>query len=205
MTYNGFDTDVYPGDAFLEAAAAQGFSWCNSYLVAPDHHDASWPNYLTLKATRLNPWPIWVGAQIAGPEGQAAGTAEATACADELDAKGYPLNCGVAYDTENGPPVPAIQQEHLTAWRDGLRARGRRPQVYGSHRNFDALAAIFGADNVFIFDILGSPPATFQGIAVQYEQNVPLVLNGQTYIVDRSVSLTADPSTSLLDPEGNPQ
>src|ERR1019366_6621118 len=107
----------------------------------------------TLKATGLNVLPIWVGAQVIGPGshdvGAAQGAAEAAACIAELTAKQYPAGMGVVFDTENGPPVPAVQAAHLTTWSDGLRAGGYRPIAYGSHLNFDALAAIFGADNVW--------------------------------------------------------
>src|ERR1700676_1961316 len=121
FSFTGFDIDGYPGDAALRDAAAQGISWVSSYLTAPSHSNAGWPYYPTLKAARLNPWPIWVGAQVVGPGshdvGAAQGAAEATACCDELDAKSYPAFIGVVFDTENGPPMPDIQVQHLTAWR----------------------------------------------------------------------------------------
>jgi hypothetical protein len=198
VLFPGIDIDVDPGAAALADAFAQGIVWICSYLEAPSHRDSGWRPYAELKASGLNIWPGWVGGQVTGRGSHlvsaAAGAAEAKACADELDAKGYPPEIGVFFDTENGAPIRPEQEAHLIAWRDGLKARGRHPQAYGSHENFEELAAIFGIDDVFEFDVRGTPPQTFPGIAVQYAQNVKMVLAGVVYDVDRSVAKVADPA-----------
>jgi hypothetical protein len=199
-TFEGFDLDIYPGEAALLSASIQGFSWVAAYLEAPSHSNASWPDYPTLKATGLNVLPVWVGAQVVGlgshDVGAAQGATEGKACVAELIAKGYPIGTGVAFDTENGPPIPLGQSAHLTAWGATVRAAGYRPMMYGSYLNFVALCNGFGRENVWTFEIRSEPPA-IQGVAVQYQQEVPLTLAGKTYSVDRSVSTVADPAAPL--------
>jgi hypothetical protein len=199
-TYRGFDIDVYPGAAALQDACAQGFSWTAAYLPAPSHHDAGWPDYPTLNASGLNILPVWVGAQVTGPGSHAVGATqgatEGLACCEELTARGYPFGCGVAFDTENGPPITPAQHDHLTAWRDAVVKGGYRPMVYCSYENFHALEPLFGSPNIWEFELVPYvPPANdFDGLGVQYAQNVELTLAGKLYRVDRSVSAMSDPA-----------
>ncbi len=198
MEYRGFDLDIFPGVAALEDAFAQGFSWCASYLPAPSHSNAGWPSYPILAATKLKIAPVWVGAQIEGPGSHAVGAAqgkiEGQNCVSELTTRQYPPGSGVVFDTENGAPLSPLQQAHLTAWRDAVRAGGFRPMVYGSYENFVALALIFAAEDVWEFELLPSAPNNFSGVAIQWEQSTPLRLAGYDYNVDLSASTVADPA-----------
>lgn len=203
MTFRGIDTDVYPGAAALADLKAQGYSWTAAYLESPSHSNASWPSFAEITASALNVVPVWVGGQVTGPGSHnvsgPAGTTEATACVAELQAKGYPVGHGVAFDTENGPPTPPNQIEHLTSWRDGVKTGGFRPMVYGSHANQAALAAIFGAENVWLFDLrAGSEQSSTGAPIVQYQQSVAITAAGQTLNVDLDVSLSEDPAGELM-------
>lgn len=195
--FQGLDLDIFPGVAALEDAKRLGYSWIASYLPAPSHHDAGWPAYPILEATGLNIWPVWVGAQVVGPGshavGPAQGKAEGLACVAALQARQYPPGIGVVFDTENGKPLTDLQQAHLGAWAVEIRNGGFRAMAYGSYENFDKLAALFGAANVWEYEVRQEPPE-YEGLAVQWAQEVPLHLAGIAYSVDRSVSSSADPA-----------
>jgi hypothetical protein len=207
--FRGFDLYADPGDAALADAKAQGFAWVASYLPgAPSHSDDSWRDYPTLAASGLNVLPIWVGAQSEGPGshdlGEAQGAAEAEECLTTLDTLAYPPGMPVVFDTENGSPLTDAQTAHLTAWRDAIAAAGDLPMVYGSYLNFDALAELFGPDNVWVFMLRDDVP-DYEGVACQWKQSTSLVLAGETYTVDLDASKIAfdrpdDDGSSLQHP-----
>jgi|HubBroStandDraft_6_1064221.scaffolds.fasta_scaffold09760_2 hypothetical protein len=202
MTFKGIDTDIWPGAAALADLKAQGFSWTASYLEAPSHSNASWPTYAEITASGLSVIPLWVGGQITGPGSHLvsgpAGAAEATSCVNELQAKGYPAGHGVAFDTENGAPVPQNQTDHLTTWRDGVRSGGFRAMVYCSHVNQAAMAAIFGAENVWCWDLRAGSDQSPIAPIVQYQQNTTITAAGQTIPCDLDVSLSEDPAGVMM-------
>jgi hypothetical protein len=208
MPFRGIDTDIYPGAAALADLKAQGFSWTASYLEAPSHSNASWPTFAEITASGLNVIPIWVGGQITGPGSYLvsgpAGAAEATSCVNELQAKGYPVGFGVAFDTENGAPVPQNQTDHLTAWCGGVKAGGFRAMVYCSHENQAAMAAIFGAANVWCWDLRSGGEQSLIAPIVQYAQSVNITAAGQTLNVDLDVSTVADPAAAAGQPVPQP-
>jgi hypothetical protein len=163
----GFDTNVYPGDAAMQAwRDAARYEWVGFYLPAPCHKDDSWAG----KRDRLvrQGWGmavIYVGQQTWGrtprPFSSAAAKAErrgpecsadcvhaARGATDANDAiartatEGFPRGTIVFLDVERMERVPRVMRDYYREWTARVLADGRfRPGVYVHAHNAELMHA----------------------------------------------------------------
>jgi hypothetical protein len=161
----GFDTNIYPGDAAMQAWREAGrYEWVGYYLPAPCHKDGSWAG----KRARLveQGWGlavIYVGQQTWGrtprPHSPAARTAErggaecsadfvhgARGARDAADAiartavEGFPRGTIIFLDVERMERVPQQMRDYYREWTARVLADGRfRPGVYVHAHNAQVL------------------------------------------------------------------
>lgn len=140
MTFAGFDTSAYPGDAAMGALkATTNLAFTGFYLgPAPSHRDIGWMDKrATLVAMGFGLAPIYVGQQTIGPGSRNVSAAQGTI--DGGDAAGLMLEAGFPdlsvcfLDLENGPPFHGAQISYVQMWCAALKLGRYTPGVYCSH------------------------------------------------------------------------
>jgi hypothetical protein len=214
MSFAGFDTDQYPGDAVMAALKAQtNLAWVALYLEAPSHCNGGWlGKRATLKGQGWGLLPVYVGQQVTGPGSHVVtgrqGAIDGADAAGKVIAEGFAPGSVCALDIENGAPFDSPMADYAEAWCTVFRGAGFTPMVYSSHAMAPEVAtkipgarhwiyqvptlARTTAANPFPAPALGS--FSFAADACQHRQNVAITVAGHTLLVDLDVAATADPS-----------
>jgi hypothetical protein len=176
MSFPGFDTGVYPGDAQMAAGKANlPFVFCGYYLKSPCHGGASWMGKrASLVAMGWNCLIIYVGRQAPGasPCGQANLTT-AQGVVDGIDAaqktlgEGFPNGSYVYLDVEAVDPTnPNLQalKDYAQAWVGQMLGSNYRPAIYCHRKNaavMQQVVADAGGGPDVRFWVVGSGAAPF--------------------------------------------
>jgi Rv2525c-like, glycoside hydrolase-like domain len=154
--FAGFDRDLYPGDAAMQAIIQNtNLRWCGFYLApAPSHLDQSWMTKCAfLKGLGFGLAPIYVGQQVQGPGSHnvtaAQGTIDGQNAAQLASQAAFGNGSIIFLDIEQGPPIQPATIAYYVAWVAGVTANGFAPGVYCSHAQLPQ--ALFNADNRPVF------------------------------------------------------
>jgi Domain of unknown function (DUF1906) len=226
MSFAGFDTGVYPGDAQMEAGkAALPYLFCGYYLKSPCHPGASWMGKRpTLIAQGWNCLIIYVGQQTAGASPCPRNTlTTAQAIIDGNDAvqkagdEAFPQGSYIYLDVEavdpTNPNLPALQN-YVQAWvGQVLGSHSYRPAVYCHRKNAvvmqQVVAAAGGGPDVR-FWVVGSGNVPFSLATEPSDSGVAFATAWQNPVsttikfgavavnIDEDVASFADPSAPAL-------
>lgn len=176
MSFPGFDTRDYPGDAQMEAGKASlPYVFCGYYLKAPCHPGASWMGKrATLLAMGWNCLIIYVGQQVAGVSRctqnnltTALGVDNGIDAAQKAATEGFPNGSSIYLDVEpvdpNSPNLAPLK-DYVQAWVGQVLTSNYRPAIYCHRKNATVMQQVVadaggGAD--VRFWVVGSGTAPF--------------------------------------------
>lgn len=202
----GFDISQYPGDNSMRELRAS-FDFCNVYLgPAPSHRDDGWMDKRQfLYSLGYSIAVIYVGQQTMGPGSHVVtaeqGAKDALDCAALMVKAGFAKGDPVYLDLENGPPLPDNLRAYALAWIDGITAAGYRAGIYGSYKfisEFDSKTVLRWAfkvpttsktSAVLPVDVANPPSPLPLSVALQYRQNVQIVVRSKPLVVDFDVAI----------------
>ena len=174
----GFDTNVYPGDAAMQAWRDAGrYEWVGYYLPAPCHKDDSWAGtrdrlveqgwglaviYVGQQTWGRTPRPFSSAAERAARRGDecsadfvhgSRGAVDANDAIARTAAEGFPRGTIVFLDVERMERVPRVMRDYYREWTARVLADGRyRPGVYVHAHNaevmHDDLVRVYAAAGV---------------------------------------------------------
>src|ERR1017187_4676289 len=221
MSYAGFDSGVYPGDAQMEAGKAPlPYAFCGYYLKAPCHGGASWMGKRAgLVALGWNCLIIYVGQQVAGASPcHQNNLTTAQGVADGIDAvqmalnEGFPQGSSIYLDVEHvdpgNPDLPALQ-DYVQAWVGQVLGSNCRPAIYCHVKNaalMQQVVAAAGGDNNVRFWVVGTGTAPFSLAADPTDSGIAFATAWQNPVsttqtfgavdvnIDEDVASLADPS-----------
>jgi Domain of unknown function (DUF1906) len=221
MSFAGFDTGVYPGDAQMEAGKANlPYVFCGYYLKSPCHPGNSWMGKRpTLVAMGWNCLIIYVGQQAAGaskcPRNNltiAQGVADGIEAAQKALDEGFLQGSYVYLDVEAVDPTsPNLTplKDYVQAWVGQMLGGNYRPAIYCHRKNADVMqqvvAAAGGGPDVR-FWVVGTGTSPFSLAAEPSDSGIAFAAAWQNPVsttqtfgtvevnIDEDVASFADPS-----------
>jgi hypothetical protein len=217
MSYAGFDSLAYPGDAMMQWLKSHtNLSFVGFYLApAPSRPTSGWMGkYTTLAAQGWGFAPIYVGQQEASQPGShnlnaAQGTADGQAAVGLMRTAGFPANSVVYLDCEQGGAASQARQAYVGAWVDAVAPSSYKPGIYCSYTTAASLLAIRPNVCVWVWHITNPAPGptfptpdpgssgTSKAMVLQYFQNTTVNFPGAPVAslkIDLDSSSVADPS-----------
>lgn len=144
--YAGFDTDIFPGQLQLGWLKSNtNLSWCGYYLApTPNNPDKSWmSNRQALIDQGWGLLPIYVGLQSGSKNlTKAQGATDGSQAAQLAGSEGFPRDCYLYIDWEDGSPLDNNAQAYLGAWATGIMKSGYQPGIYCSHNLAASMATL---------------------------------------------------------------
>src|SRR5579871_3726261 len=221
MSYAGFDSLAYPGDAMMQWLKSHtNLSFVGFYLApAPSQPYVGWMTTRpTLAAQGWGFAPLYVGQQEEGQRGShnlnaAQGTADGQAAVGLMRTAGFPANSVVYLDCEQGGHASPAVQAYVGAWVDAVASSSYKPGIYCSYTTAASLLAIRPNVCVWVWHITNPAPGptfptpdpgssgTSKAMVLQYFQNTSVNFPGApaaSLTIDLDSSSVADPSKAAV-------
>ncbi|SRR5579871_1396596 len=221
MSYAGFDSLAYPGDAMMQWLKSHtNLSFVGFYLApAPSQPYVGWMTTRpTLAAQGWGFAPLYVGQQEEGQRGShiltaAQGTIDGHDAAGLMHTAGFPTNSVVYLDCEQGGPASSAVQAYVGAWVDAVAPSSYKPGIYCSYTTAASLLAIRPNVCVWVWHITNPAPGpafptpdpgssgTSKAMVLQYFQNTSVNFPGApaaSLTIDLDSSSVADPSKAAV-------
>lgn len=217
MSYAGFDSLAYPGDAMMQWLKSHtNLSFVGFYLApAPSQPYVGWMTTRpTLAAQGWGFAPLYVGQQEEGQRGShiltaAQGTIDGHDAAGLMHTAGFPANSVVYLDCEQGGPASPSVQAYVGAWVDAVAPSSYKAGIYCSYTTAASLLAIRPNVSVWVWHITNPAPGptfptpdpgssgTSKAMVLQYFQNTTVNFPSAPVAslkIDLDSSSVADPS-----------
>jgi hypothetical protein len=219
MGFAGFDISSYPGDSMMQWLKSNtNFSFVGFYLApAPCHPDQGWMSKRTILAGQG--WgfvPVYVGQQEQGVSTcqansltAAQGTIDGVDAASKMSHAGFPPNCVVYLDCEQGGTASGARKAYVGTWVDAVTAASYTAGIYCSHTTAASLLAIRPNVPVWTWNITAAAPGPVfptddpsgsgvpQATVWQYVQNATTTFHGAptpSLKIDLDCASVNDPS-----------
>jgi Domain of unknown function (DUF1906) len=221
MSYAGFDSLAYPGDAMMQWLKSHtNLSFVGFYLApAPSRPTSGWMDkYATLAAQGWGFAPVYVGQQEASQPGShiltaAQGTKDGQAAIGLMRTAGFPPRSVVYLDCEQGGRASPAVQGYVGAWVDAVAPSSYTPGIYCSYTTAASLLAIRPNVCAWVWHITNPAPGpTFPtpnpsssgastAVVWQYFQNTTVQFPGapsSSLKIDLDSASVADPSKASV-------